>query len=92
MGHYFLLRVELWALIGPPSSCVSGPHWSYELSVSRCSAGKDGCFGGSGGFFPRFEPKLRRYLLFSGAIWSLVGFTGAHVSPVGEISPGHLLR
>lgn len=73
-------RAALWGVIGPPAYSLQPIHR------------KNGCLGGSGGFFPRVVPRLRRDLLFFRALWSSVGSARAYFSAAGALSGGNVHR
>lgn len=73
-------RVALWGVIGPPAYSLQPIHR------------KNGCLGGSGGFFPRVVPKLRRDLLLFRALWSSFGSARAYISAAGAVSAGNVHR
>lgn len=73
-------RVALWGVIGPPAYSLQPIHR------------KNGCLGGSGGFFPRVVPKLRRDLLFFRALWSPFGSAWAFIPAAGAMSAGNVHR
>lgn len=70
-------RAALWGVIGPPAYSLQPIHR------------KNGCLGGSGGFFPRVVPKLRRDLLFFRALWRPFGPARAYIPAAGAISAGN---
>lgn len=71
--HIRLYRKDLWAtsFIDALNSGQSLVLRAYSLLLFHR---KNGCFGSSGGSFPRVVPKLCRDLFLFRALWSTAGF------------------
>lgn len=92
ISNFTFYRKDLWAAIFLFAVNCGQSLVLRAFRVCCSTIGKYGCLGSIGGFLLRFVPKLRRDMLFSRALRSFTGSTGAHISAVGEISPRHIFR